>query len=230
MSALQAVVARTPLHHWHTSHGARFAERDGWLVVESYGGAHEELVTARQALVLADLSAYAKISVLGEGAGATPEILLGAGKLVGPLRVHHLDAPSTGLGCRLAPDHILLLANVIDSSVLLGRGDRGVVHDVTSAFAGFGLAGPGIEQLLSSLTALDTRALSPGYCAETNLAGVHAILVRPPEGNRLQVYVAWDLGEYVWERLRGGPNRITPIGLAAWEALAAESDADFPGS
>jgi glycine cleavage system aminomethyltransferase T len=236
MTALQTIAARTPLHHWHTRHGARFAQRDGWLVVDSYAGSHEELGTAQRGLVIADLSAHAKMSLLGQEVAAAGEILLGPGKVVEPLRVQHFDAPCTGLACRLARDHLLLLANVIDPFVLLGLhaqagGDRGVVRqDVTSAFAGFGLAGPGIEQLLSSLTALDPRAFSPGSCAETNLAGVHGVLLRPPEGNRLQVYVAWDLGEYVWERLMhtGRLNHITPIRLAAWEALAAGSDREGP--
>src|SRR5204863_336131 len=82
--------------------------------------------------------------------------------------------------CRLAHDYLFLLAEVIQPKDLLDRlkqasaGRDLLCHDVTSAFAEFGLAGSKIENILTSLTALDPSALSPGSCAETNLAGIKA--------------------------------------------------------
>jgi glycine cleavage system aminomethyltransferase T len=217
MNTTQTTLARTPLHHWHIRHGARFVERDGWLVVDSYAATDVEPGEGSRGLLLTDLSSYAKISVLGNHVPAAVEALLGHGKPVEPLRVISFDMPCTGLACRLAADHLLLLSDVIDASSIIERLNQAgcAPHDVTSALAGFGVSGPETDPLLSSLTPLDPLAVSPGFCAETNLVGVHAVLVRPQDATRLQVYVAWDLGEYVWERLiqSGRSHGIKPIGL-----------------
>jgi heterotetrameric sarcosine oxidase gamma subunit len=50
-------VARTPLHHWHAAHGARFVERGGWQVVAAYADPEREAERARAGLGLADISA-----------------------------------------------------------------------------------------------------------------------------------------------------------------------------
>ena len=60
-------------------------------------------------------------------------------------------------------------------------------------------------------------------CAETTLAGVEALLVRT-EGlavPSLRLYVAWDMAEFVWERLleTGRRDQITPLGWGAIDHL-----------
>jgi glycine cleavage system aminomethyltransferase T len=55
-------MARTPLHHWHAAHGARFLDRDGWQVVAAYADPEREAETARTGLGLADNSAFLKDS------------------------------------------------------------------------------------------------------------------------------------------------------------------------
>jgi glycine cleavage system aminomethyltransferase T len=224
MSMTQTALARTPLHNWHTRHGARFVERDGWLVVDSYADTDAKPVGNRRGLVLVDLGSYAKVSVVGNGVMAAIEVLFGQGQPVEPLRVVPFDIPCAGLACRLAEDHLLLLPNGPSPSPLIERlAQAGCApRDLTCAFAGFAVGGPEIDSLLCSLTALDPLALSSGSCAETNLAGVHAVLVRPQDATRLHVYVAWDFGEYVWERLIQGRSgqSVRPIGSPAWEVLA----------
>jgi glycine cleavage system aminomethyltransferase T len=57
---------------------------------------------------------------------------------------------------------------------------------------------------------------------------VEALLVRSAERSlpALWIYVAWDLGEYVWERMieAGRDAPITPIGLEALTTLGAVSE------
>jgi 4-methylaminobutanoate oxidase (formaldehyde-forming) len=97
--------------------------------------------------------------------------------------------------------------------------------DVTSAYAELGLVGPRVEDLLCRVTALDVSpaALPDGSCAETRLAGAHALLVRPPGAllPTMLLYVSWDLGEYVWKELLrvGGNLGLKPVGLDAWRRL-----------
>jgi len=232
------VVARTPLHHWHTAHGARFAESDGWQIVEGYPSREREVQAARDGTVLADVSAHAKISLLGDGVGEMVSAWLGPDRAPKLLGVAAVDG---GLACRLRADHLLLLAHSTSWAL---EGDspsflKGAVPlDVTSAYAGFFLSGRAALELLSRLTALDVSSrlqgdspsllkgpvpLDVSSCAETNLAGVHALLVRipRPQPAAVYIYVSWDFAEYVWERLldAGQDLGLTPIGMAAYREL-----------
>ena len=224
-------VARTPLHHWHAARGARFAERDGWRVVADYGDAEREAEAARAGVGLADISAFAKMSLLGPGVSALVECLA-PGMALAPRRV----APVLGgsaLACRLTQDHLLVLSNSYQLSAINslpdqpGEGEPLIQTDVTSTFAGFAVVGPRVESFLRTLTHLDLRRASfpVNSCAETALAGVEALLLRTDELSLPSVrgYVAWDLAEYVWERLMeaGHPGGITPVGLDPLRLLGA---------
>jgi sarcosine oxidase subunit alpha len=212
----------TPLHYRHLAHGARFADRDGWQVVAAYSGAEPEVAAARAGVGLADASAFAKLSLRGPAVRAAfPALAPGRVALPG----------ESVLACRLTEDHLLLLAAAPTVPPAMQRladlhDGTGVQTDVTSAYAGFEAIGPGLEGVLRRLTHLDVRAtaLPPDSCAETALTGVEALLVRHDRGPlpALRVYVAWDLGEYVWERIieAGRDAPITPIGLDALALLS----------
>jgi sarcosine oxidase subunit alpha len=215
-------VARTPLHHWHQAHGARFVDRDGWQVVAAYSGAGPEAAAARAGLGLADVSAFAKVSVRG------PAVRTALPFQRGGLFI----SDKSWLGCCLTDDHVLMLASTTVAPVMSqGLADSqtrpgSLGTDVASTYAGFELVGPALEDVFRRLTHHDIRppAGSPGFCAETALAGVEALLVRHDRGSlpALRVYVAWDLGEYVWGRIleAGADVPITPLGLEALMLLA----------
>jgi glycine cleavage system aminomethyltransferase T len=211
------VVARTPLHAWHAAHGARLTESHGWQVPAGYSTLERELAVARSAVALADLSAFAKVSILGPGVPAFARTL--AGDAVSkPCRVAVVDAGGPVLACRLAADHLLLLADTPDLEPLMRQQAASI--DVTTAYAVFSLVGPNAEPVLAQLTALDLAGcLPPGACAETGLAGIQALLVRPPTTPLpwVRICVAWDLGEYVWERLLDAGRRhgVEAVGLDA---------------
>ncbi len=211
----KAPVARTPLHAWHQAHGAQFREQDGWQIVTAYSGAESEAAAARAGLGVADISAVPKLAFRGPGVSVLARSLVVDGAELPCGRVASLGG--SGLACRLTDDHLLVL-----SATLPGRSDV-LAFDVTSAYAGFALIGPRWDDCLRRLTHLDMRstAFPINSCAETALCGVEALLVRPPAGAlpAAQLYVAWDMGEYVWERVlqAGRDVPITPLGQ---EALA----------
>jgi glycine cleavage system aminomethyltransferase T len=225
MPDTRSPLARTPLHAWHAAHGARLVERSGWHVVSAYSTPEREAEAARAGLGLADVSASTKLSL--RGPVSTALALRGVALLPGPV-----------LACRLTEDHLLLLGTTPDVAHLAERaeslhGGQAVRQlDVTSAYAGFCLVGPRGEEILRRLTQLDVRAahLPPNACAETALAGVEALLVRsadlsPPA---VRIYVSWDVGEYVWERLleAGRGHGLTPLGLDALALCADTSPAE----
>jgi glycine cleavage system aminomethyltransferase T len=217
-----APLARTPLHAWHQTHGARFSEHDGWHVVAAYAEPESEAAAARAGLGLADVSACAKFAFRGAGVAELAHSLFpdSAGLPVGSA------APIPGrsvLACRLTDEHLLLLGG--DAPALAGGARSAVLIDVTSAYAGFELIGPRLDEVLPRLTGLDLRpaAFPAGSCRETAFCGVEGLLVRTP-GRRLPallVLVAWDLGEYVWERIldAGRDVPITPVGMQALALL-----------
>jgi sarcosine oxidase subunit alpha len=148
--------------------------------------------------------------------------LVGEGAANWPRGVAVVSAAGPALACRLADDHLLLLTTTTDRAAVERhlaplRLTPGVtLADVTTALAGFCLVGPALDEVLSRLTSLDVRpaALPVGSCAETGLAGVHALLVPSAEFGRpaMRLCVGWDLAEYVWERLleAGRPWNIAP--------------------
>jgi heterotetrameric sarcosine oxidase gamma subunit len=228
---LPQALARTPLHHWHAARGARFIEQDGWQIAVSYSEVAREVAVVRSGLGLVDVSAFAKISYGGFGVASLAEELLGDSPASRPHGVALCNAGGSALACRLAEDYLLLLAlhaNVALVSDRLGglKPDLPAVKaDVSSGYAMFSLVGPCNNEVLRSLTALDleSSAFPAGSCAEASLAGVHALLVRPPEMKWEWgfVAVAWDLGEYVWEHLleAGRRHGLQAIGLEAFSIV-----------
>jgi glycine cleavage system aminomethyltransferase T len=228
MATAPPPLARTPLHSWHAAHGARFVTSNGWYLPAVYSTVERETAAARTGLALADVSAVAKISLLGPGVPAAVQALAGDGPAPQVRAVVPWPGENRTLACRLSADHLLLLAKTCNPAVLHDRlaqlpaGLALVRNDATTAQAGFCLAGLHMDDMLRHITALDVSParLPAGSCAETGLAGVHALLVRPPDSEppSLQVYVAWDLAEYIWERLldAGRSRGIVPLG---WEAL-----------
>jgi len=150
-------LARTPLHHWHAAHGARFEDRHGWQTAIAYAGVKPEVEAARIGLGLADLTALA----------AEP----------------------------------------------------------ASMCARFIVMGPRLDDLFRRVMQLDVRSQSfpVGSRLATMLARVEATLERSAEFSlpAVRIQVAWDVSEYVWERLMeaGRAVPITPIGLDALRAL-----------
>ncbi len=220
MTTSASVLARTPLHHWHAAHQAQFAERDGWQVVTTYAESAREPTAMRTGLAIADISALAKFSLLGKGlADVLPTVVRDPAAL--QVRgVSRLATDEEVLACRLTAEHLLLLAATTDARPLASSPPSSAIvsTDVTSAYAGFCLLGAPWEEVLRRVTHLDVAAALPeNACAETNLAGVPALLVRVAEFSlpSVRVYVAWDLGEDVWERLvEAGRNwGLIPVGL-----------------
>ena len=168
---------------------------------------------------------------LGQTSSTTTSVASGSN---GATETTTTTTESTGTVTEFTPGHVLFLAETSNRIGLeeklkhLEAGPENTLIDVTSAHAGFCLCGPGLKQILAQWTALDLSesALPPASCAETNLAGVHALLVRPPERGRLYIYVAWDVGEHVWKRLveSRAPRGIQAIGMATWLALHEQTN------
>jgi glycine cleavage system aminomethyltransferase T len=215
-------ISVSPLQAWHTAHKARFVDVDGWRIPMAYSGAAEETAAARTGLALADISSLAKLVVRGH------DLVTGLLGQAPRGTVTPADTGMTGWACRLTDDHCLLLStssrNMLQprlQALPAYKPER--VFDVTSVYAGFALFGPGHAGVLRCLTSLDVeRIAASGSCVETGLAGVHALLVRPPGFSLgVHIYVAWEMAEYVGERIveAAGTNALVPLGMEALKGL-----------
>ncbi len=221
--------ARTPLAHWHAQHGARFDELNSWQVPVAFSTEDAETNAARTGLAIADISFVAKTMLRGPSVSEFATTLTSSSPTTTSGRAVPLKADPSVLVCHLQADQLLLLAgpsSKIRLDQLLSKAGKtpSVIQiDMTSAFAAFWLFGPNVNDALRRVTHHDVAAMPPGSCAATGLAGVPAILVRPPIPAipSMRVLVGWDVAEYVWEELfrAGQPWNISPLGVDALDLL-----------
>jgi glycine cleavage system aminomethyltransferase T len=217
------LLRRSPLHAWHAAHGARLGERAGWLVPLGYGEVPAEVAAARSGAGVADVSAFPKLSLYGRWPSAFARAATRPGTVARPA-----SAPGT-IACRVSDDHVLLTALAAEPALLeeavehLPPGVPLLREDAASAYAALWLCGPQSAAVLARLTLLDlgAAALPEGACVETGVAGVHAVVVRPPAVAlpSTLLLVAPDVGEYVWERLLGCGLPVAPLGQDALAEL-----------
>jgi glycine cleavage system aminomethyltransferase T len=106
----------------------------------------------------------------------------------------------------------------------VGKGLSGfrsdLAYDMTSGQACLGLFGPEHGAILRQLSSLDigTAGLAAKSCVQAGFAGVPALLVGMPGScASTWILIAWDLAEYVWERIWqvGHPLGMLPLGMEA---------------
>ncbi len=182
----------------------------------------------------------------GSGVAELTQSLTGDSPAAKTGGVAPLTADRSVLACRLHVDQLLILGSPTGTDKLEQILSDAAKHegeppsltrwsaskqlleiDVTSTFAGFWLFGPHTDELLRQVTHLDVSALTSGYCAETGLAAVPAILVRPPSPAILsmRIVTGWDVAEYVWEKLfhAGQIWNISSLGLDGLDMLLSEN-------
>ncbi|MBM4069223.1 MAG: hypothetical protein FJ271_09800 [Planctomycetes bacterium] len=200
----EAPLARSPLHVWQEAHGARFGERHGWRLAESFAA-------QRSDLLLVDVTPFAKLAFTGY------EILdLSHTHFPDPQpgRVVAVSGAKPGWLCHQSDEQLLFLSTRLEaegfaSFRLPGQPEhkRITTWDMTSAYAGFLLIGSDVSDVARLLgghlnLGSSPSILSPGSCVETGFYGVPCLLARAPDDRPVVgMWVAWDVAEYVWDRL-----------------------------
>ena len=235
-----AMTRRSALHAAHMAAGARLGEHDGWQCPEGYAGVEDELRTVRSGVGLADVSPAAKLDVRGNDAlSAIARRLSLPAPVTGT--VTHLSPPLStrnGLLCCLTPLHARLFVPADAAARVATRWARAHaadthpvrarLTDVTSAYTVIQVSGPRSRELLRKLTALDLGAgtFPDLTCAQTGIAGIHALILRADVRALLsfQVCCGRESGAFVWDALldAGREFGARPVGLAALRTLAAE--------
>ena len=220
---MTTAVAYSPLHAWQKAQGASFSDYGPWRLASVYSSVAAEQTAARNGLALADLSAMGKISLEGNGVDDLVRSWSGEAR-PGQVVLLANDAHA----CLLSRDRCLLLStrpagasHMEDVAQKLPGFRPELAYDMTSGQACLGLFGPEHGAILRQLSSLDIGAagLPAKSCVQTGFAGVPALLVGMPGScASTWILVAWDLAEYVWERiwLAGHPLGMLPLGMEAY--------------
>jgi glycine cleavage system aminomethyltransferase T len=223
---MTTAIAYSPLQAWHKAHGATFADYGPWRLASVYSSVAGEQTAARNGLALADLSAMGKIHLEGNG---IDDLLRACSDEAKPAQIIPLNNDTWA--CVLSKDRCLLLstrpagtAHMEDMGKKLAGFRFDLAYDMTSGQACLGLFGPEHGTILRQLTSLDigTAGLPANSCVQTGFAGVPAVLVGMPGSCAgTWILVAWDLAEYVWERIWqvGHPLGMLPLGMEAYSSL-----------
>lgn len=239
MSALVKPLKLTALHHYHIAQGATMADVDGWQLPARYSSAEEEVEMVRRAAGVCDISPTGKLDIQGSDVAAALARAFPQASPVEVGRVHHdqvMGADGSIVDevriAGLAYDEALVFTSpgkVSSVASYLEDSLSGCAHmvDITSARAGFCIAGPLAQQLLTRLTDLDldSRVFTDGSCAQARVADVHGLLLRCDMRTlpSYELYVTRDLAMYVWDALlhAGRHEGVKAFGTEALNVLKA---------
>lgn len=198
---------RTALFHSHSQTGAQFVDYNGWQMPVRFTSVREEASHVVDAAGVADLSCIGKFDLKGRG-------------------VPSLNPPAGSQSWLLGRNHNLLTCLPADRERVLASIESApdiYTTDVTSAYAGFLVAGPRSRDILRKLTSLNVSALSNLACGQASLAHAHAIVLREDLGAlpAFHLLVSRYYGESVWEAIlhAGQEFGLEPFGLEAWQEL-----------
>jgi len=223
-------VMRSPLHRAHERLGATFGRDGEWESASSYTGEADD--AGRRALAdgvgVADVTARGKVDLRGAIGGLFARIA----------RTSEGWEPGAIVPIEPAPseEHPGLIAPISDRWAILfcpppsldtrmeelDRPDTGgatMVTEVSSQYAGMGLAGPGTFELLDRLTSFDLRGLEPDACVATRAIEVTTILLR--RDAVVELWVSASSARYAWEAVlqTGTHLGAAPVGRDALSAL-----------
>jgi sarcosine oxidase subunit alpha len=237
-------VRRTPLHHWHAAHGARWLDAGQWKRPESYGDPEAEVHAVRTAVGLIDVSTLGKIEVTGQDAAELLERVylnewanLPVGRArYGVMCTEEGIVYDDGIGARLGPEHFYVTATTGNAEAVfqwleLWRATWGLdatVRNRTSELAAVNLAGPRARDVLGRLTALDLSSPAFPYPAvrEATVAGVPCRLLRVGFVGELgyEIHCANAHGWHLWDTLMatGIPLGLKTFGVEAQRILRLE--------
>jgi len=241
-------VRRSPLHQWHTEHGAVPLVAGAWIRPDHYGDAQAEARNVREHVGIIDVTPLGKLDLRGPDVPALLNLLYVNkwSKLpVGSVRYGVMCADDgvlldDGVTGRLADDHYLMTTTSSGAAMvwewienwLQTERPQWRVHvtAVTTAYASMNVAGPCAREVLHRVVAgidLDPDAFGYMRVRVGQVAGVDGCVVwRIGFTGELsyEIHVPSGYGLHVWTSLlaAGSDLGIAPFGVEAQRVLRLE--------
>jgi aminomethyltransferase len=238
----------TPLIDRHRALGAKLVEFGGWLMPLQYSGILDEHRAVRQRAGLFDLSHMGELFVEGPEAGRGLAAALATDPpslAVGRAHYSMICAPDGGIlddliVYRLAEQSFLVVANAANTRVVSDAlaerlaGSRAVLDDRSLAMALCAVQGPSSAGILGLLTDFDLGSLRYYAIAETEVAGIRALVARTGYTGEdgFEVFVDTAEADRLWEALfaAGQDAGMLPCGLGARDTLRLEAGMPLYGN
>lgn len=238
-------LAKTPLHAWHTEHGARMVDFAGWSMPVQYGSIVEEHVATRTAVGMFDVSHMGRLLIEGSGAAAFLDRIV-TRKVVGmPLGKVRYGLVCKEDGCALDDvlvyrlknadaEYHLLVVNASNREKIVAwlaaqlRPDEDVkVIDQTVGTVMFAVQGPKALDLVRPFCGTDPSTLGYYAACESTLCGDWAILSRTGYTGEdgIEVITTGEAGAKAWQEIfaAGQAIGLKAAGLGARDTLRLEA-------
>jgi sarcosine oxidase subunit alpha len=238
----------SPLHSWHSAHGARPLVAGQWIRPEHYGDPAEEVRLVREHVGVIDVTPLGKLDLRGPD---VPRLLNAvyvnkwSRLAVGSVRYGVMCAEDgvvmdDGVTARLGPDHYLMTTTSTGAAAVEEHLESWLqvehpewqVHltPVTTCYASINVAGPRSRDLLVRLVeGLDLSAGAFGYMQvrTATVAGVEdCVVLRIGFTGELsfEIHVPASYGLHVWDALleSGRDLGVGPFGVEAQRILRLE--------
>lgn len=215
-----------------TVRSAKWVERNGWRIAETFTTAEAEAAAVRRSVGLSDLSARGKVLV--QGRAALPALHKAFGRAPAK-RGEVVPTESDGLLACLTREDWYLTTPVGGETPALDRltdaiataGVYAHATDLTHANGALLLAGRQSRAVLAKLCGLDFHSsVFPNHtAAQSELAKVSALIIRDDLSSgtvpAYQIHVNRSEADYVWGAVfdAAGEFDVQAVGYAALEAL-----------
>ena len=239
---------RTPIHDWHSMHGARFIEFHGWLLPVQFAGIKTEHCAVRRAAGLFDVSHMGEIRLKGPDAGrlaqwvltrdlSDMQILEGR---YSPMCREHGGIIDDLIIFRLGPDDYLLVVNAANREKdrqwlveqTVGRFDA-LIEDESDDWALIALQGPQAVAILreAGVSSLPER---PYRAVHSTLCGAECLISRTGYTGEdgFELFLPPEHALSLWEALlqAGKAHGLQPAGLGARDTLRLEASLPLYGN
>ena len=243
---MTAGLLTTPLHAWHSAHGARLVDFAGWHMPVQYKSIVEEHNATRSAAGAFDVSHMGRIRFDGPGSAPFLDRLLTrkvvgmgpgkiryslvcneAGGILDDVLVYHLEAFGGGL-------YHMLVVNASNREKILAwlkaqkkSMDDVNVRDRTAETAMIAIQGPRALRIMEPLVGADVGGLAYYTGVETTICRQPGIVSRTGYTGEdgCEVIVPAAAAEEIWERIfaAGKEHGIAAVGLGARDTLRLEA-------
>jgi sarcosine oxidase, subunit alpha len=240
-------VRHSPMHRWHTEHGAVPLVAGLWIRPDHYGDPAAEVRTVRTGVGIIDITPIGKLDLRGPDVPKLLDLLyvntwskLAVGRVrYGVMCAEDGVVLDDGVTGRLGEQHWLMSTTSSGAATVWEWAENWLqtahpdwrVHitPVTTAYASINVAGPRSRELLARMTDVDLTSAAFGYMhvRTGTVAGVDGcVLWRIGFTGELsyELHIPAHYGLHVWEELLrvGADLGVAPFGVEAQRVLRLE--------
>lgn len=234
-----AEIKQTPLYAVHKALGARATVFAGWEMPLEYSGIIDEVLNARKAAGLFDISHLGKIEATGPRALDAIQLAttndasrLADGQVHCSLLCNHSGGVVDDVTIyRFNKERFMLCVNAVNTEKVFcwlreKFGEIADIKDKSSDLAVLAIQGPSSQQALQKICGNDLPRIKHCHFFSGNIGGIEAVVSRTGYTGEdgFEIYLPPSAAENIWGRIMEGRTEsgVKPAGLGARDSLRLE--------